>query len=305
MRAIVTGGAGFIGSHISDQLIEQGAEVLVIDDLSTGNESNVNRRARLLQTDICDPQVGKAAVAFQPDVIFHLAAQINVRRSVAEPLSDARTNVEGTVSALEAARFSDAKLIFASTGGVIYGECPAPAREADPCLPVAPYGAAKLAAEGYIQTWNRLYRSQHVILRYGNVFGPRQNPHGEAGAVAIFLEKFLAGDAPTIFGDGSAVRDYIYVSDVVQANLAAYEQGKAGLVANIGSGASTSVSDLFRLCQQTAQSPTEALHAPPRPGELQESRLNISLAAEQLAWAPQVSLTEGLALTWASMHDGE
>jgi len=233
----------------------------------------------------------------RPDVCFHLAAQIDVRVSVERPELDADVNVVGTLQVLEAAREHGTKLVFSSTGGAIYGECDGPAPEDHPRQPLAPYGVSKLAAEEYIAAYNRLYGSTHVSLRYGNVYGPRQDPHGEAGVVAIFMNALRDGKTPRIYGDGSQTRDYVFVGDVVAATLAA--AGHPGGVFNVGTGAETSVLDLYERIQRAAGIQRPAEHADPRPGELQRSVLDPSLAGRELGWKPERSLDEGLAATWA------
>src|SRR6059058_4302514 len=241
MRAIVTGGAGFIGSHVVDALLERGYEVHVLDDLSTGKRERVAEGARLHLADIREPDDVFDAV--RPDAVFHLAAQADVRVSVERPDFDADVNVLGTARILEAARRHDAQIVFASTGGAIYGECEGPAPETAERRPLAPYGTSKLCGEEYLATWNRLYGTGHVALRFGNVYGPRQEPHGEAGVVAIFMGRLRDGGAPTIYGDGSQTRDYVFVGDVVRAMLAAFEH-KGGGVFNVGTGTETSVLEL-------------------------------------------------------------
>jgi UDP-glucose 4-epimerase len=233
----------------------------------------------------------------RPDVCFHLAAQIDVRVSVERPELDADVNVVGTLQVLEAAREHGTKLVFSSTGGAIYGECDGPAPEDHPRAPLAPYGVSKLAAEEYIAAYNRLYGNTHVSLRYGNVYGPRQDPHGEAGVVAIFMNALQDGKTPRIYGDGSQTRDYVFVGDVVAATLAA--AGHAGGVFNVGTGAETSVLDLYERIQRAAGIERPAEHADPRPGELQRSVLDPSLAGRELGWKPERTLDEGLAATWA------
>ena len=298
MRAVVTGGAGFIGSHVVELLLSLGHQVWVCDNLSRGSWENVPEGATLSVTDITD----EAALAAlfteaQPEVVFHLAAQIDVRISVDRPLFDAAQNVLGTVGVLEAARAHGAQVILASTGGAIYGECAdGPASEQYHRQPLAPYGTSKLAAEEYLSTWNRLYGTRHVALRLANVYGPRQDPHGEAGVVSIFLSKLRDGETAKIFGDGSQTRDYVYAGDVARAMLAATERN--GGVFNIGTGVETSVVELYARCQDASGSSTPAETAPARLGELQRSVLDNSLAGRELGWQPQVDLAEGLRCTW-------
>ena len=293
MRAIVTGGAGFIGSHVVDGLLARGDEVTVLDNLSTGRRENINEGAQFVQADLAE-----AAEAFadaRPEICFHLAAQADVRVSVERPDFDAEVNLLGTVHVLEAARSHGTQVVFASTGGAIYGECESPADEDSPRRPLAPYGASKLGAEEYLETYNRLYDTGHVALRYGNVYGPRQDPHGEAGVVAIFLGRIARGEPLRIFGDGSQARDYVYVADVVEATLAA--QGHAG-VFNVGTGTATSVLDLAEACQRVAGVSVGTEHDAPRPGELQQSVVDPARAERKLGFRARTSLEDGLAATW-------
>ncbi|HEY7017646.1 MAG TPA: NAD-dependent epimerase/dehydratase family protein [Gaiellaceae bacterium] len=297
MRAVVTGGAGFIGSHVVEALLARGDDVTVVDDLSRGKRENVPGSVHLVETDIRDGLDWVFEEA-QPEVCFHLAAQVDVRVSVERPAEDASVNVLGTVSVLEAARAHGTQVVFSSTGGAIYGECNGPAPEGSERRPLAPYGVSKLAGEEYLAAYNRLYGTGHVSLRYGNVYGPRQDPHGEAGVVAIFFGKLAEGAAPRIFGDGLQTRDYVYAGDVARASLAA--AALDGGVFNIGTGTETSVVELYDLCRRVAGSELEAEHAPARLGELQRSVLDVSLAERELGWRPERSLEEGLRLTWES-----
>ena len=295
MRAIVTGGAGFIGSHVVDALLARGDDVHVLDDLSKGKRENVAAGAQLHVADIRQPD--EVFDAVQPSLVLHLAAQADVRVSVERPDFDADVNVLGTVRILEAARRHGAKVVFTSSGGAAYGECDGPAPETAPLRPLAPYGTSKLSGEEYLATYNRLYGTTHVSLRLGNVYGPRQEPHGEAGVVAIFMGLLRKGGTPRIFGDGSQTRDYVYVGDVARALLLALERD--GRVYNIGTGAETSVLELYRAIQDVAGIEREAELAPARLGELKRSVLDASLAHAELDWRPERSLTDGLALTWA------
>jgi UDP-glucose 4-epimerase len=296
VRAVVTGGAGFIGSHLVDALLARGDDVDVLDDLSTGKRENVSDGARLHAGDIRS-DADAVFDEVRPEACFHFAAQPNVRVSVEQPDFDADVNVLGTVRMLEAARRHATKLVFASTGGAIYGECNAPATEDAPRRPLSPYGAAKLAGEEYIQTFNRLYGSAHTILRFGNVYGPRQDPHGEAGVVAIFMSRLRGGERPQIFGDGKQTRDYVYVADAVAAAVAALQRD--GGTYNVGTGTETSVLDLLDRIQRVAGTSAEPEFAPPRAGELQRSVLDVSRAADELGWRPAHDLDTGLAATWA------
>jgi UDP-glucose 4-epimerase len=296
VRAIVTGGAGFIGSHVVDALVGRGDDVLVLDDLSRGRRENVNERARLSVVDVREASAVVAAFAEgPPDVCFHLAAQPDVRVSVARPDFDAEVNVLGTIRVLEAAREHGVQVVFSSTGGAIYGECEEPAPEDAPRLPVSPYGASKLCGEEYLATYNRLHGTQHVALRLGNVYGPRQDPHGEAGVVAIFLGRIRDGDTPYIFGDGRQTRDYVYVGDVARAILAAV--GHAG-VFNVGTGRETSVLELYEGCRRATGAAVEPEFAPPRLGELGRSVLDPARSARELGFRATTSLPDGLAATW-------
>jgi UDP-glucose 4-epimerase len=297
VRAVVTGGAGFIGSHIVDALVARGDEVHVLDNLVTGNRENVPDEARLHEGDI-----GSDSAALfdevRPDACFHYAAQANVRVSVDRPDYDADVNVVGTVRVLEAARKHGTKVVFASTGGAIYGECDRPAAEDAARRPISPYGTAKLAGEEYIQMYNRLYGASHVVLRYGNVYGPRQDPHGEAGVVAIFTSRLRDGERPRIFGDGTQTRDYVFVADGVEAALAALRHD--GGTFNIATGKETSVVELLARIQHVAGTDIEPEFADPRPGELERSVLDISRAASELGWRPTHDLDAGLEATWTS-----
>jgi UDP-glucose 4-epimerase len=297
---VVTGGAGFIGSTLVDALVERGDEVHAVDDLSSGRREQVAAGARLHVLDIREP-LAEALADARPEIVFHLAAQIDVRRSVADPVADAATNVLGTLQVLELARGHDAQVVFASTGGAIYGECDAPATEAAERRPVSPYGTSKLAAEEYLAAWNRLYGTGHVALRLGNVYGPRQDPHGEAGVVAIFLSRIRDGERATIFGDGSQTRDYVFVQDVVRAFVAAV--GADGGVFNVGTGIETSVRGLWQACTEAAGIAADAENAEPRLGELQRSSLDAGRAERTLGWRAEVDLPAGLRRTWESFQE--
>jgi UDP-glucose 4-epimerase len=298
LRAIVTGGAGFIGSHVVEALLVRGDEVLVLDDLSAGKRENVPEGARLVVADLREG-LDKDFDDVRPEVCFHLGAQVDVRVSVERPAHDAAVNVVGTIRVLEAARRHETQVVFSSTGGAVYGECDGPAAENAELRPLAPYGVSKLAGEEYLAAYNRLYGTRHVSLRFGNVYGPRQDPHGEAGVVAIFLGKLAAGERAKIFGDGRQTRDYVYAGDVARSTLAA--AGQDGGVLNVGTGLETSVLELYELCRRVAGSELEAEQAPARLGELQRSVLDISRAQAELDWQPEVALEDGLRLTWESI----
>jgi UDP-glucose 4-epimerase len=300
VRAIVTGGAGFIGSHLVDALLARGDEVTVLDDLSSGRRENVDPAARFVEAGLADADHVFAEA--RPEICFHLAAQADVRISVERPDFDAEVNLLGTIRVLEAARSHGAQVIFSSTGGAMYGECDGPADESSPRLPLAPYGASKLSAEEYVATYNRLYDSGHVALRYGNVYGPRQDPHGEAGVVAIFFGRIARGEPLRVFGDGRQTRDYVYVGDVVAATLAA--QGHAG-VFNVGTGQETSVLELAEACQRVTGTTVDLQHEPARPGEIQRSVLDPKLAERELGFRAATPLAEGLAATWKFISRAE
>ena len=294
MRAIVTGGAGFIGSHVAEALLARGDEVHVLDDLSAGKRENVPAGAELHVADVRDPLA--VFDTTRPELVFHLAAQASVSVSVAKPELDAEVNVLGTVAVLEGARAHGAQVVFSSTGGAIYGECEMPATEEWPRRPLSPYGTSKLAGEEYLAAWNRLHGTRHVALRYGNVFGPRQDPHGEAGVVAIFLRAVADGRRPTIFGDGSQERDYAYVGDVARATLAATSLD--GGVLNVATGQPTSVLQLVDAMRRATNREIDPEHGPERLGDLQRSVLDPGLAERKLGWHPEVSLEDGLRTTW-------
>jgi UDP-glucose 4-epimerase len=304
VRALVTGGAGFIGSHVADALVERGDDVWVLDNLASGKPENINEHALLVEADIRDAAAVERAFAdARPDVCFHLAAQADVRVSIARPAFDAEVNLIGTVNILEAARAGETQVVFSSTGGAIYGECDGPADEDSPRLPLAPYGASKLAGEEYVATWSRLYGGGHVALRYGNVYGPRQDPHGEAGVVAIFFGRIANGQELHIYGDGRQTRDYVFVGDVVAATLAA-STAPAG-VYNVGTGTETSVLELADGCKRASGVDAEVVFDPPRLGELARSVLDPSRAEAVLGFRPATSLAEGLEATWNFVREAE
>ncbi|MGI8803048.1 MAG: NAD-dependent epimerase/dehydratase family protein [Solirubrobacteraceae bacterium] len=305
MRAVVTGGAGFIGSNLADALLGAGAEVTVIDNLSTGREANLHqaleRGARLRVIDVLDADdVNAAFDEDQPDVIFHLAAQIDVRKSLSRPAWDAEVNVMGTINVLEGARRIDGvRLVNSSTGGAIYGEAELrPTPETAPARPGAAYGQSKLSAEGYCDLYARLYGLRVVTLRYGNVYGPRQDPLGEAGVVAMFCGRLMLGARPTVYGDGLQTRDYVYIGDVVEANLAAAARREVSGPINIGTGRGSSVLDLVEAMGELAGAGDfSPLFEPPRLGELMHSCLDVTRAQAALGWAASTELRDGLRLT--------
>ena len=298
MRTLVTGGAGFIGSHLVDALVAEGHDVTVVDDLSRGRREQVHGRARVVELDVCDARLDSLIADARPEVVFHQAAQIDVRESVRDPVADARVNVVGTVNLLHAcAQHGVRRVIFASTGGAIYGDTDViPTPETHTCAPESPYGTAKLCAEAYGGTFQRIRGLEFVALRYANVYGPRQDPHGEAGVVAIFATRLLRGDQCVINGDGTQTRDYVYVDDVVRANLRATSVC-APAVFNIGTAVETDVNALYSRLRRLAKSTTEATHGAAKPGEQRRSCLDAGLAGTLLRWRPEVDLETGLART--------
>ena len=299
MRVLVTGGAGFIGSHLTDALLARGDEVSVIDDLSTGRSARISERATLHKLSVTEAAPLQAVIGqTRPELICHLAAQIDVRSSVAAPASDAQTNVVGTVNVLEAARVVDARVLFCSSGGALYGrDAPIPSMEDVLPLPESPYGTAKYCAEQYVGLYNRLHGTSHSILRLANVYGPRQDPTGESGVITIFCARLLAGQRPTIYGDGTQTRDYVYVGDVVAAFLAAAGHGRPGIW-NIGTGAEVSVLDLASMIGDVAGRPADPEFAPFRPGELQRSAIAVERAKRDIGWSPATSLADGIRATY-------
>ena len=298
MRALVTGGAGFIGSHVADALLARGDEVHILDSLATGSLEKVPDGAELHEGDIRTDAAG-VFEEVRPEVCFHLAAQADVGTSVERPDYDADVNVLGMVRMLEAAREHGSQLVFSSTGGAIYGECDGPAPETYPRRPISPYGISKLAGEEYIFGWNRLFGSRHVVLRFANVFGPRQEPSLEGGVVAIFLDRMQAGEPTTIFGDCDQTRDFIYVGDVVRAVLAA--GGHDGGVYNVGTGVEQSINAVHAACRRVSGYEREPEYGPARAGDVLRSVIDPSLAAEELGWRAEHDLDSGLGETWASM----
>ncbi len=299
-RALVTGGAGFIGSHLVDALLAEGREVTVIDDLSSGRASNVPDSAQLHQIDIVErEQLHRAIEEARPEAIFHLAAQASVVASVEDPLRDCAVNVEGTLNVLDAAAKLGAPVVFSSTGGALYGdEAPMPTTEERIPAPLSPYGASKWAAEAYVNTWSLSGGIPHAVCRLGNVYGPRQSPHGEAGVVAIFSHRIHVGEAPTLYGHGKPTRDYVYVGDVVRALLAA--SGHRGTY-NVATGVETDVRAIWDGLQRAAGTQIEPQLADLRPGELQHSCLDASRAERELGWRVEVPIAEGLRRTYEAL----
>jgi len=304
VRALVTGGAGFIGSTLVDRLLADGHEVCCVDNLSRGRGENLaaareSARFTLSETDINDPALDQVVAEFAPEVIYHLAAQIDVRASVADPLDDARRNVLGTISVAEAARKAGVrKILFASSGGSIYGTpTELPVAESVPINPMSPYAASKVSGEVYLNTFRQLYGLECTHLALANVYGPRQDPHGEAGVVAIFAGALLAGRPTKVFGDGGNTRDYVYVGDVVSAFIAASGSAGGGQRFNIGTGVQTSDRQLHSLVAVAANAPDEPEVAPARLGDLRASALDASAARAELGWTPEVDVAEGVRRT--------
>ena len=300
MKIVVTGGAGFIASHLVDACLEQGHEVYIFDDFSTGQKANVNIKARLHQIDIAENQAARLIEQIKPDVLSHHAAQMDVRHSVADPTFDARVNILGFVNLLEACKYNGVKkVIFASSGGAVYGEQEVfPAAESHPTQPASPYGVSKRSGELYLSYYHQAFGLPYIALRYANVYGPRQSTMGEAGVVAIFLSLLLAGKTPVINGDGRQTRDYVYVGDVVAANMAALHSSFVGPI-NIGTGVETDVVTIFQHLRDAVGSPIEAPHGPPKAGEQRRSCLETSRAAQVLGWRHQTTLKDGLRQTAA------
>jgi UDP-glucose 4-epimerase len=300
MRVLVTGGAGFIGSHLVDVVLARGDQVHVVDNLATGSRENLASGATLHELDIRDEALGQVVAQVRPEVVFHLAAQADVGTSVELPVFDADVNVIGTVRVLEAARAVGARVIFTSSGGAIYGECEKPAREDDELQPLSPYGTSKLAGEEYLTTWNRLYGTSHVACRFANVYGPRQLPILEGGVIAIFLDRLRDRQETVIFGDGKQTRDFVYVGDVVAGLLAAAESIQGG-VYNIGTGIAVDIREVHRLCAEVVGADQEPRFGPARPGDLQHSVIDPSRAVRELDWRAEKTLAEGLADTWRAL----
>jgi UDP-glucose 4-epimerase len=298
MKIVVTGGAGFIGSHVVDLYVARGHEVLVIDNLASGKRENLNPRARFLELDIRDPETAALIRRERPDVVNHHAAQMDVRKSVADPVFDAETNVLGTLALLQAARDAGTKkFLFVSSGGAVYGEQQTfPAPESHPTWPVSPYGVSKRAGELYAHFFMVEYGLPFVALRYGNVYGPRQDPHGEAGVVAIFSGRMLRGEPVTVNGDGLQTRDYVFVGDVARMSALALETEATGPV-NVGTGVETDVNTLAALLLEVTQSRSPVRHGPAKAGEQRRSVLDVRRAGEVFGWRPEMSLRDGFART--------
>lgn len=303
MKVLVTGGAGFIGSHIVDQLIASGHEVVVVDNLSSGNREQVDRRASFYELDVVNPQLVQIIEQEQPRVIVHQAAQTRVDVSIEEPVRDAQTNLIGTINLLEGARKAGTKkIVFASTAAVYGNPRYLPIDEQHPIHPLSGYGAAKAGAERYLEIYRHLYGIDYTVLRYANVYGLRQDPRGEGGVVSIFIDKILRQEAVTIFGDGEQTRDYVFVEDIARANCLAIEQAD-GEVINLGTGVQTSIKELITTFEKVTGQPIKREYGPARSGDIEHSYFNSQKAKELLAWEPKVTLEEGLKRTFLYYRD--
>lgn len=298
-KILVTGGAGFIGSHVVDLFVEQGYEVVILDDLSTGRASNINPAAKFYKMDIRDPKVREVFETERPDFVSHHAAQMDVRRSVVQPLFDADVNILGSINLIEAAKAVNVKrFIYISTGGAVYGEPErVPVEETDPINPICQYGASKHTVEHYLFMYHYNYGLKYTVLRYPNVFGPRQDPHGEAGVVAIFTGKMMAGEQVVVNGDGEQTRDFVYVGDCARANFLAATVDHAPGIYNIGWGLPTSVNDIFSTLAKVTQYGLQVQYGPAKVGETRHIYLNASKAKKDLGWMPTISLEDGLTKT--------
>ena len=304
MDVLVTGGAGFIGSHVVDALVARGHQVTVIDNLSTGKRANLSTEVSLVKVDLRSDDLDAVFQRVRPQAVFHLAAQASVPKSVADPATDAEVNILGTINLLERCRDAGVRrVVYSATGGALYGEPEqTPCTEEHPIRPLSPYGVSKYVGETYVEMYGRLYGLEYAILRYANVYGPRQDPFGEAGVVAIFGQRMVGGKDVVVFGDGTQERDFVYVEDVARANLLALERG-SGQALNIGCGVGTSVNELVTRLRETTGYEREPTYTEPRAGDVYRIALDASRARRELGWEPKVSLEEGLRRTVASIRD--
>ncbi len=295
MKILITGGAGFIGSHVADKLIEKNHSVVIVDNLSTGKKENINPRAKFYKIDIGDKKISGIFKKEKPEIVFHFAAQINLRESVKNPLEDAKINILGGLNILENCKnFNVKKIIFSSTGGAIYGEADIiPTSETYPAEPLSPYGIAKLATEKYLNYYNRVFGIPFLALRFANVYGPRQNSKGEAGVIAIFCSQFFLNQQPVINGDGLQTRDFVYVSDVAKAALLAMDSKKTGIL-NVATAKETNINDIFSMIKELTGSDLKEAHRPSEKGEQQRSCLDYSKINSELSWIPEYDLQRGL-----------
>ena len=295
MKIIVTGGAGFIGSHLADNLIKEGHKVVIIDNLSTGGKKNINTKAKFYKIDICDSHISEIFKKEKPKIVFHFTAQIDIRKSIDNPIEDAKVNILGSINILEnCRRFKVKKVVFASTGGAIYGDADiVPTPESYPAIPLSPYGIAKLTIENYLNYYYKIFGLQFIVLRFANVYGPRQNSKSEAGVIAIFCDKILHGNQPTINGDGKQTRDFVYIDDAVEAIVLAMKTKKIGIF-NIGTAKETDVNTIFNLIKKESGLNYKAIRAPAKKGEQERSCLDYSKAKEDLGWRPKYNLEKGI-----------
>ena len=295
MKILISGGAGFVGSHLVDRLIKDGHRVVVIDNLSTGEKENLNPKAKFYKIDICSPKISQIFKKEKPEMVFHLAAQIDVRKSVENPIESAKVNILGSLNILEnCQKFKIKKIIFTSTGGAIYGEAEIiPTPEDYPANPLSPYGIEKLTIEKYLDYYWKIFKIPYISLRLANVYGPRQNSKGEAGVIAIFCDKMLCGKQPIIYGNGKKTRDFVFVDDVAEANILAMKSKKSGIF-NIGTGKETDINTIFEKIKKLIGVKCKKIHAPAQLGEQKRSCLDYQKAKKELSWRPKYSLENGL-----------
>ena len=303
MRILITGGAGFIGSHLADRLIKNGDKVILIDNLSTGKKENINPKAKFYKIDIQSPKISNILKKEKPEILFHLAAQIDVRKSVEDPIKDAKINILGSLNVIKnfyqesLKNTKKPKIIFSSTGGAIYGDAKIiPTPETYPEFPLSPYGICKLTIEKYLNYYWKVFNIPYVALRYANVYGPRQNSKGESGVVSIFIDKLFSGENPIINGSGKQTRDFVFIEDIIEANILAMKKNKVG-VYNIGTGKETDINTIFQKLKKITNSNLKAVHCLEKKGEQKRSCLDYKKAQKELSWKPKYNLDEGLIKT--------
>jgi len=303
MRILITGGAGFIGSHLADRLIKNGDKVILIDNLSTGKKENINPKAKFYKIDIQSPKISDIFKKEKPEILFHLAAQIDVRKSVEDPIKDAKINILGSLNVIKnfyqesLKNTKKPKIIFSSTGGAIYGDAKIiPTPETYPEFPLSPYGICKLTIEKYLNYYWKVFNIPYVALRYANVYGPRQNSKGESGVVSIFIDKLFSGESPIINGSGKQTRDFVFIEDIIEANILAMKKNKVG-VYNIGTGKETDINTIFQKLKKITNSNLKAVHCLEKKGEQKRSCLDYKKAQKELSWKPKYNLDEGLIKT--------